>query len=578
MYRRMTGRMAGVVGVVFAAWFLVGSAAAEAPPNLRYGFQKDQKYAYDILINLKCMTLEETWKGILIFEVTKANDDQFDMKVSGRLAKSVKGRGRFPYFPRHRGMPFGPRGPFGVRGPGTWTISRRGDVIIVGRVNQILCLLGPEELLIIESLPKEAKMSWTVSSGTGITEIGESPMPFPPRREEVGHGAGEQIDYAVTKTTSETVHLTKKYHLTTTPSSGEETHFNMSGSGDLEFDRKRGAFVSNSMKYEIEVNKNDTKLNVPVALTYHLMTEKELADHEKKEKEKADAIAEANKPKPVSAQERASLLKDLRSHDDARCRAALQRLAKGVVDEQPEAISVAVAPFLSHPNGWIQADAAKAMVIWATPNAEAALIKASNTENRMARGSVIVALGRIPSPATAEAAAAELPRNRREAGKALRAMGRVAETATVPWASDRDFWVRREACDVLKEIGGRKSIAALQRALLDPRCPDKKQIEDTIAAIEVHMSQQGDEAEPAEAATATTPAMVAPKTKDATRSWSDASGSYEVEALFLGVADGKVSLKKTDGRTIRVPLEKLSEEDQIWIEDHAQAIPENPFE
>src|SRR3972149_1140646 len=118
-------------------------------------------------------------------------------------------------------------------------------------------------------------MSWTVSSGTGITEIGESPMPFPPRREEIGHGAGEQIDYAVTKSTPEIVHLTKKYHLTTTPSSGDETHFNMSGSGDLEFDRKRGAFASNSMKYEIEVNKNNTKLNVPVTLTYHLMTEKE---------------------------------------------------------------------------------------------------------------------------------------------------------------------------------------------------------------------------------------------------------------------------------------------------------------
>jgi hypothetical protein len=316
-------------------------------------------------------------------------------------------------------------------------------------------------------------------------------MPFPPRREETGHGAGEQIDYTVTKTTPEIVHLTKKYHLTTPPSSGDETHYNMSGSGDIEFDRKRGAFASNSMKYEIEVNKNNTKLNVPVTLTYHLMTEKELADHEKKEKEKADAIAEANRPKPLKAEERASLLKDLRSHDDARAQAALQRLAKAVIDGQPEAISAAVAPLLSHPNTWIQADAAKAMMIWATPNAEAALIKASSTENWMARGSAIEALGRIPSPATAEAAAAELPRTRGEAGKALRAMGRVAETATIPWASDRDMWVRGEACNILKEIGGRKSIAALQRALREPRCPDKKQIEDTIAAIEVHVSQQG---------------------------------------------------------------------------------------
>jgi hypothetical protein len=309
-----------------------------------------------------------------------------------------------------------------------------------------------------------------------------------------------------------------------------------------------------------------------------LMTEKELADREKKEKEKADAIAEANKPKPINAQERASLLKDLRSHDDTRAQAALQRLAKAVVDEQPDAISAAVAPFLGHPNGWIQADAAKAMMIWATPNAEAALIKVSNTENWMARGSVILALGRIPSPATAEAAAAELPRNRGEAGKALREMGRVAEMATVPWASDRDHWVRGEACNVLKEIGGRKSIAALQRALQDPRCPDKKQIQETIAAIQFHMSQQGGEAESAEAATTTAPATVAPKTKGATRTWSDASDTFQVEALFLGVDNGEVSLKKTDGRTIRVPLEQLSEEDQIWVKDHARAKPKNPFE
>ena len=194
MCRWLTGRMAGVVGVTFWAWLLLSSAIAEEPPKLRYGFQKDQKYAYDILINLKCMTVEETWKGILIFEVTKANDDQFVTKVSGRLAESVQGGGRFPHFSRHRGMPFGPHGPFGVQGPDTWTISRLGDVIIVGRVNQIPCLLGPEELLIIESLPKEAKMSWTVSSGTGITEIGESPMPFPPRREGRRHRRGEQAE------------------------------------------------------------------------------------------------------------------------------------------------------------------------------------------------------------------------------------------------------------------------------------------------------------------------------------------------------------------------------------------------
>ena len=84
-------------------------------------------------------------------------------------------------------------------------------------------------------------MSWTVSSGTGITEIGESPMPFPPREKKRATAPESRSNTPITKTTPETVHLTKKYHLTTTPSSGDETHFNMSGSGELEFDRKRGA-------------------------------------------------------------------------------------------------------------------------------------------------------------------------------------------------------------------------------------------------------------------------------------------------------------------------------------------------
>jgi len=166
MCRWFAGRVAGVVGVAFWAWFLVGSAAAEEPPKLRYGFQKDQKYAYDILINLKCMTIEETWKGILVFDVTKSTDDQLSRKVSGRLAEQVQAAAGFLIFPGTIRCPLAPA-VCSFQRPETWTISRLGDIVIVGRVNQIPCLLGPEELLVIESLPKEAKMSWSVHNATG---------------------------------------------------------------------------------------------------------------------------------------------------------------------------------------------------------------------------------------------------------------------------------------------------------------------------------------------------------------------------------------------------------------------------
>lgn len=50
------------------------------------------------------------------------------------------------------------------------------------------------------------------------------------------------------------------------------------------------------------------------------------------------------------------------------------------------------------------------------------------------------------------------------------------------------------------------------------------------------------------------------------RKWTDATGTYTVEARLLDFVDGKVRLKKEDGSIIRLPLEKLSQEDQRFIQ------------
>ena len=49
------------------------------------------------------------------------------------------------------------------------------------------------------------------------------------------------------------------------------------------------------------------------------------------------------------------------------------------------------------------------------------------------------------------------------------------------------------------------------------------------------------------------------------RTWSDRSGKFHTEAVFIEVTEGKVSLKKRDGTTISVPLEKLSDADQEYV-------------
>jgi hypothetical protein len=48
------------------------------------------------------------------------------------------------------------------------------------------------------------------------------------------------------------------------------------------------------------------------------------------------------------------------------------------------------------------------------------------------------------------------------------------------------------------------------------------------------------------------------------REWTSTVGS-KIEAAFVGVENGIATLKKRDGDELRVPLDKLSDSDQLWI-------------
>jgi hypothetical protein len=63
------------------------------------------------------------------------------------------------------------------------------------------------------------------------------------------------------------------------------------------------------------------------------------------------------------------------------------------------------------------------------------------------------------------------------------------------------------------------------------------------------------------------------------RTWADNSGLYKIEARFVELKDGKVTLEKEDGSTKTLPLDKLSEEDQAAAKKLAEKTPPaNPFE
>jgi len=65
------------------------------------------------------------------------------------------------------------------------------------------------------------------------------------------------------------------------------------------------------------------------------------------------------------------------------------------------------------------------------------------------------------------------------------------------------------------------------------------------------------------------------------RQWSDATGSFQVEATFVKFDGDSIVLKRKDGKELNVPLDRLSEADQkvaATLKKEVPAKAENPFE
>ena len=122
---------------------------------------------------------------------------------------------------------------------------------------------------------------------------------------------------------------------------------------------------------------------------------------------------------------------------------------------------------------------------------------------------------------------------------------------------------------MLGEIGGEDSLRALRQFAQSAGRLEQMVAEKAIAAIEARLAQ-APSASPSAPKTPAATEATGPKT----RTWRDSSGRFEIEATFAGFSAGKVVLQKKDGKRIAVPLERLSKEDQAYVEQQRPS----PFE
>ncbi len=149
--------------------------------------------------------------------------------------------------------------------------------------------------MLIDQFPDEAKQAWNVERELGVVERNQSPGPsfgpFGRGGSETHRGAKERIDYAVTSQDDSFIYISKKYSLQTVPDAGV-TRIDMSGEGELVFDKRQGIFASHKMKYKLTINEKNVSVTIPYSVECRLLSEREAAEEQKKEADERKAIEE----------------------------------------------------------------------------------------------------------------------------------------------------------------------------------------------------------------------------------------------------------------------------------------------
>jgi S1-C subfamily serine protease len=168
-------------------------------------------------------------------------------------------------------------------------------------------------------------------------------------------------------------------------------------------------------------------------------------------------------------------LEDVKSSNRVRRRAALDMLAKAEPNGHGDEVLKAVEPMLSDSDFVTRTSATKAAAVWAPKECVPALLKLLKDDVPAVRWAVLEAFGKLKDERTVDAVAERVPKDSYKASPALRAMGSMAEKAVAKLLKHEDFGVRLEACNLLKDIGTKDSLAALEESAAKDQNPLVKQ-------------------------------------------------------------------------------------------------------
>ncbi len=462
------------------------AAATVDLQKLRYQWKKGQTYAYRVTIKGDRGYYANYYAGDVTYKVKSADENDILLSMSAKMTRGERLEPIDVF--AIAGPGFGPGfGPWMMPGPPVMVRSNSQKEVVVtvdpqGRVDhiegdaQLPFLLGDLSQLMIEQLPDTKKTAWTIANDTGVSVIGAF-YPFYRFwgvRYREGVPATEKTVYTILGQTDKQITIAKHYELTT--GSGlvnGKPRFEANGDGKLIFNTERGLPGSMDFRMLVTVREANKTEESPVRITYRLLSEEEIAAAQKEadEAKKKEELAKKEKLRPLTNQEIETALVDLASGDIERITATVKLLSEKKPREPSPKIAKALeSVMLSSDQVGTRGEAAGAMKNWATPENVPALIKALKDEWPPVRTGAVEALCKF-KPKEAIKPISQLMSDghvRRTATKFLTSMGPDAEDAVLAhFAASSDAWAKADMCLILKEIGTKKSIAPLEKAVMD---------------------------------------------------------------------------------------------------------------
>ena len=267
----------------------------------------------------------------------------------------------------------------------------------------------------------------------------------------------------------------------------------------------------------------------------------------------------------VSAEQRTTqCLADLESDEDStRQEAARYLREKGVFAENDREVLLArLEGMIEKDGGFQKFDNFELYLKHADLDHEDFVIAMAMDDDHRVSDAAMKWLGQKASPKGLELLGKAFldPRSRMKAAPALKAAGPAAEEILWPLVDGGDVPTQLEAIRTLEAVGTEKSVTELQKklraAIARRDVVLTRPLQDAIGALKLRLTLEARR----EGASGRTNRL-----ED--RVWTDATGSYTIEATFVSRNGDVVTIRrKADGGEVDLPLDQLSQADRDYVD------------